>query len=619
VDGVRGWDGVLLMTAERVLGGRYRLVERLGQGGMSVVWRSYDEVLDRQVAVKVLTARYAAHDLSTDRIRAEAQAAARLSHPHVTAVHDYGESVAETGERVPYVVMELLSGRTLADSLRQDGPLPVPVALLTCAQVAGAVAAAHASGLVHRDIKPSNVMLTPAGVKVLDFGLAAEAGTTVDGDVIGTPAYLAPERLTTGEAEPATDVYGLGLLLFAALTGRLPWRVETAAEMLTAHQYVEPARMPAIIGLPRGVRSLYGRCLAKDPARRPTADQVATELAEAALRRRAGRPWAALAAVGSGPLVDGVIETPVVRGVVALAAAAPEFPDPAPASPSPADTDVLADDAAAAPVVVDSPAPGETAVDDDGTAQADVDGAAAAAPPPDAPPVGVDSAGGNRWGAAAVAGAAVVVAAALVGGFMAPAAEPILPGVPAPNVAAPEPDAPPADTDDTDPATDDTVPTDDRSNRPDTPDLPGPDDLVRVADDEPASGSGGEASGSGSGGGSGSGSGSGSGGSGSGSTPPEESDPDPDPDPRPDPEPEPDPDPPPPPPPPVQTVDTVAGTLQVVCELDGTISLVSDGGLLGGHSASKAGPNEIVVVGLLGLNVVTVSCNSSGSPSVSLL
>jgi eukaryotic-like serine/threonine-protein kinase len=403
------------MSAERVLGGRYRLVERLGQGGMSVVWRGYDEVLGRPVAVKVLTARYAAHVPSAYRIRTEAQAAARLSHPHVTGVHDYGESVTEAGERVPYVVMELLSGRTMADRLKQDGPLPVPVALLACAQVASALAAAHACGLVHRDIKPSNVMLTPAGVKVLDFGLAADTGTTVDGDLIGTPAYLAPERLTTGEAEPASDVYGLGLLLFAALTGRLPWRAETAAEMLAAHQYAMPARLPATAALPRGVRTLYEGCLAKDPRQRPTAHQVAAGLAEATLRRRHGRPWAALAAVGSGPVVDGVIEAPVVRAVVPVAAAAAEFHAMPTEETEP--TDAVLIDGTVDVVLVDSGA-------------------------------GAEVSSANRWGAAAVMGAAAVVIAALVGGFLAPGGEPILPGIPAPGpgIAAAAAPAEPAST-----------------------------------------------------------------------------------------------------------------------------------------------------------------------------
>jgi serine/threonine-protein kinase len=147
----------------RILGGRYRLVERLGKGGMSVVWRAYDEVLGRAVAVKVLAPSFAADAVSRERIRAEAQAAAVLSHPNITSVYDYGEQVQPDGTRVPYVVMELVHGPTLSRRLA-SGPLPWRTALRISAQVAAALAAAHARGLVHRDVKPANVMLTVNGV-----------------------------------------------------------------------------------------------------------------------------------------------------------------------------------------------------------------------------------------------------------------------------------------------------------------------------------------------------------------------------------------------------------------------------------------------------------------------
>jgi eukaryotic-like serine/threonine-protein kinase len=269
----------------QVLAGRYRLVERLGTGGMSVVWRAYDEVLGRQVAVKVLAAKLTADQGSRDMIRAEAQAAARLSHPHVTGVYDYGESTTDDGQTVPYVVMELISGRTLAERLAR-GPLPWRAALRVGAETAAALAAAHARGLVHRDVKPANVMLTAAGVKVVDFGIAAVVGDNVepgpDGVVFGTPAYLAPERLAGGPVRPATDVYALGLLLYRALTGNLPWEAETTTQMITAHVYAEPSPLPAVDGLPDGVADLCLRCLAKDPADRPTAREVARTLAGAA-------------------------------------------------------------------------------------------------------------------------------------------------------------------------------------------------------------------------------------------------------------------------------------------------------------------------------------------------
>ncbi|MEU7612685.1 serine/threonine-protein kinase [Micromonospora sp. NPDC049204] len=261
------------MQRDQLLAGRYRLLERLGSGGMSAVHRAYDEVLERDVAVKVLVA---SDTFARQRIRAEAKAAARLSHPHVTGVYDYGESPVD-GSPVPFVVMELLDGLTLEQRLAA-GPMPPRDGLRVCAEVAAALTAAHAQGLVHRDIKPSNVMLTPTGAKVLDFGIAAVAGESeidFEGRLLGTPAYLAPERLEAGEVLPACDVYALGLLLHRVLTGRLPWAAETQTGMLRAHTHVEPDPLPEIDGVPPEVHRLYRWCLARDPADRPPAAEAA--------------------------------------------------------------------------------------------------------------------------------------------------------------------------------------------------------------------------------------------------------------------------------------------------------------------------------------------------------
>jgi hypothetical protein len=266
------------------LGARYRLVERLGAGGMSVVWRGYDEILGRQVAVKVLATRLASDRSFRHRIRLEAQAAARLCHPNITNVYDYGEAV-EGGLTVPYVVMELVEGQSLAARLGRDRRLPWREAVITCAEVAGALAAAHARGVVHRDVTPSNVMLTPAGAKVVDFGISALAGereASPDGHLFGTPAYLAPERLDGGQVSPATDVYALGLLLYRTLTGRLPWQASTTTQMLTAHRYYDPAPMPPVEGLPDEVAQVCRRCLDKAPEQRPSSAELARILADAA-------------------------------------------------------------------------------------------------------------------------------------------------------------------------------------------------------------------------------------------------------------------------------------------------------------------------------------------------
>ncbi|MEU6022371.1 serine/threonine-protein kinase [Micromonospora sp. NPDC047134] len=274
--------GAEVRRGAQLLGERYRLIEQLGTGGMSVVWRGYDEVLGRQVAVKVLASRLASDRAFRHRIRTEAQAAARLCHPNITNVYDYGES-QQVGLTLPYVVMELIDGAPLTARLAGVGTLPWREAVTIAAEVASALATAHARGVVHRDVTPGNVMLTPTGVKVVDFGISALVGESekgTDGTLLGTPAYLAPERLDNGQVSPATDVYAVGLLLYRMLTGRLPWQVETTTQMLRAHMYREPEPMPPVPGLPAGVAELIHRCLAKRPADRPGTAEVARTLAE---------------------------------------------------------------------------------------------------------------------------------------------------------------------------------------------------------------------------------------------------------------------------------------------------------------------------------------------------
>jgi hypothetical protein len=266
------------MKTGDLMGGRFRLRGRLGAGGMSVVWRAHDEVLGRDVAVKVLSPGPARDRALLADIRAEARAVARLRHPNIVEVYDYGDAGA-----LPYLVMEVAEGRTLAQLLTA-GALPWQTAVLIGTQVAAALAAAHDRNVVHRDVKPANVVVSGARVKLLDFGISALSGADdrQTGHLLGTPAYLAPERLEHGVVRPSTDVYALGLLLYRALAGRLPWEASTATQMLRAHRYQEPAALPPITGLPAGVADLCRRCLSKDPARRPSAAEAATTLAAAA-------------------------------------------------------------------------------------------------------------------------------------------------------------------------------------------------------------------------------------------------------------------------------------------------------------------------------------------------
>jgi eukaryotic-like serine/threonine-protein kinase len=253
------------LTPGMHLGYRYRLVDRLGRGGMASVWRAVDQVLDRLVAVKVLAPWLMADGDFLERFRIEARAAAQLTHPHITSVFDYGEWDLPGGERVAFIVMELLDGESLAARL-QRGSLPWPRAVDLCAQVAQALTAAHRRGMVHRDVKPANVVLIETGAKVLDFGIAAMAGEgalTSSGGVLGTAAYVAPELLAGELVTPAADVYGLGMVLFESLTGRRPLAGE-----------VEPVAPE----LPAEVAVLVRRCLARRPAERPSSAEVAKRL-----------------------------------------------------------------------------------------------------------------------------------------------------------------------------------------------------------------------------------------------------------------------------------------------------------------------------------------------------
>jgi serine/threonine-protein kinase len=207
-------------------------------------------------------------------------------------VYDYGEATTVDGEPVPYVVMELVDGESLAAVLARSRRLPWPAAVRICSEVSAALAAAHSRGIVHRDVTPANVMLTPAGAKVVDFGISALIGENdidPDGSLLGTPAYLAPERLEGGQVSPATDVYAVGLLIYRSLIGQLPWDVGTTTALLRAHQYTEPEPLPHVEGLPAAVEALIARCLEKRPDDRPSSAELAHVLAAVAAATPAGR------------------------------------------------------------------------------------------------------------------------------------------------------------------------------------------------------------------------------------------------------------------------------------------------------------------------------------------
>jgi serine/threonine protein kinase len=270
----------LMQTRIRTLAGRYQLNEVVGRGGMSTVYRATDLMLGRTVAVKVLLAALADDDPTyVARFEREARAAAALTHRAVVTVFDAG---VDDGER--FITMEYVDGRTLAEILRDDGPLESTEAIRVAREVAGALSAAHAAGILHRDIKPANVMVTREGaVKVLDFGVARPLnGTTLTqaASIVGTAAYMAPERALGQGGDARSDIYSLGCLLFATLTGQPPFTGEHSAAILHQHINTDP-RLPSerAGGIPPALDALALAMLAKEPEARPqTAAEVRDKL-----------------------------------------------------------------------------------------------------------------------------------------------------------------------------------------------------------------------------------------------------------------------------------------------------------------------------------------------------
>lgn len=291
------------MRAGDLLAGRYRLIDRIGAGGMSVIWRAKDETLDRLVALKILDPVLAGDERLRELARREAWAVARLNHPDVAGVHDFVRDTTADGEEIAVIVLQLVAGEPLADRIAL-GPLPWREAVRIAGRVATVLEVAHRRGVVHRDITPDNIMLHGEQVTVLDFGIAARVGEPDDdstGASFGTPAYVAPERLDGTPAQPATDVYALGVVLFEMLTGHPPFRVAGWDDVAADHG---PVTMPQVPGLPRTVGRLVTECLQRDVARRPSAAEAARVLRSALMspgRKRLvplGLTVAALAALG---------------------------------------------------------------------------------------------------------------------------------------------------------------------------------------------------------------------------------------------------------------------------------------------------------------------------------
>jgi eukaryotic-like serine/threonine-protein kinase len=251
-----------------ILGGRYRLIELLGQGGMARIYRAHDNQLDRAVAVKILRPEYGRDPDFSSRFRHEARAAASLNHPNIVSVYDYGQD-----EAGPYIVMELVDGEDLASIVKRTGALPPRQAARITAETARALHAAHQRGIVHRDVKPGNVMIDREGrVKVTDFGIAraiAEAQMTLPGTTLGSVHYFSPEQARGDQATPSSDVYALGIVLYELLTGHRPWEADSAAAVAMARLAGPPPDPSAIrSGIPTDLVAIDRKALATEPADR---------------------------------------------------------------------------------------------------------------------------------------------------------------------------------------------------------------------------------------------------------------------------------------------------------------------------------------------------------------
>jgi ABC-type amino acid transport substrate-binding protein len=258
----------------RLVAGRYRLRARLGSGGMGTVWRATDELLERTVAIKEVTLPGDVDEAAPafQRTLREARTGARLRHPNIVTVHDV---VLDDGR--PWIVMELVEGPSLAEVVTRDGPLPDDRAVALATQLLAALAHLHEQGVLHRDVKPANVLLDGDRVVLADFGIAAVAGgtaLTATNQLIGSPQYLAPERVNGRGAGQESDLWALGITLYFAVTGTNPFRRDDTQTVLAAVLTQEPAPAPGALG------TLIAGLLRKDPATRLTAAQAVAALAE---------------------------------------------------------------------------------------------------------------------------------------------------------------------------------------------------------------------------------------------------------------------------------------------------------------------------------------------------
>jgi len=329
--------------------GKYRVVAKLGRGGMGTVYRAVDETLDRDVAIKILNPEFADSDVMK-RFRAEASMLAKLNHPAIATIYELHRSDEDL-----LMVMEFVPGESLDQFVQRNGPVEPERAAYLLAQVLDAIGHAHAAGIIHRDLKPSNVMVTERGaVKIMDFGIARVRGAehmTTDGYMMGTPAYMSPEQVLCQDVDGRSDLYSVGVMFYRLLTGKLPFEADTAIGMVQKQisDMPTPARLHRA-DLPTWAVAIVDRALAKSPADRY---QTAEELRKALLD-----------AIHDGAVEAKTLMLPSLEGRARWAAARGPDPDAetsiAAAPPRPAPTEFVVVPRRVAPAATPGPTPSPT-------------------------------------------------------------------------------------------------------------------------------------------------------------------------------------------------------------------------------------------------------------------
>jgi len=260
----------------KVLAGRYELLERIGEGGMSVVYKAKDKLLNRFVAIKILKPEFIGDHKFIDSFRRESQAAASMSHPNIVNIYDVGKE-----GNIHYIVMELIEGRALSDVIKEQGPMPYPKVISISKQIAAALSFAHKNHIIHRDVKPHNIMMTPNGTaKITDFGIAkaVNAATIVDSTdgIIGSVHYFSPEQARGGYVDEKSDIYSLGIVMYEMLTGNVPFDGDNPVNIALMHingEMTPPSEL--VSGIPPALEHIVMKCTDKYPVNRyASADEL---------------------------------------------------------------------------------------------------------------------------------------------------------------------------------------------------------------------------------------------------------------------------------------------------------------------------------------------------------